>query len=76
MYFVDLFYLLICPLGCSILYITLSDLYKIYILKTKNSTSKYITLDQLYNRGLIIGVIVGIWRFILGKPIITYYLNN
>ena len=76
MYIADLFFLFICPFAFSLINIIILDLYEIYILRTKLYTSKNIKINQLYNKGLFIGIAFGFWRFMLGEPVIPYYLNK
>ncbi len=75
MYIADLIYLFISPLAFSLFYLQLSELYEIYILKTRLYSSRNININQLNNKGLILGMIFGLWRFVLGEPILYYYLK-
>ncbi len=75
MYIADLFYLFISPLAFSLFYLHASELYEIYILKTRLYSSRNINVKQLNNKGLIIGMVLGLWRFVLGEPILYYYLK-
>lgn len=74
MFIIDLLCLFTGPLAGSILYLVIMDLYKIRILKKKIYNTGY-KFNQLYNKGLFIGFIIGLWRFILGEPILYYYLK-
>ena len=75
MFIVDLLCLFIGPLAGSLLYLVIMDLYKIRILKKKIYNTGY-KFNQLYNKGLFIGFVFGCWRFMLGEPVIPYYLKK
>ena len=75
MYMVDLIYLFISPLAFSFIYLATSELYEIYILRTRSHSTRFITINQLNNKGLILGMVFGFWRFVLGEPIVNYYLK-
>ncbi|VVU95458.1 hypothetical protein CPAV1605_1209 [seawater metagenome] len=60
-----------CASAGSILYIAITDLYKIKITKKQNTVTEIKSYQQFLNSGLIIGLSIGVSRAYLDYPILN-----
>ena len=60
----------------SLLYVAISDLYKIKISKSQNTTTKIKSYQPFINPGLFLGLTIGASRAYLGYPVVNYFLNQ
>ena len=60
----------------SLLYIVISDLYKIKITKTQECNTEIKSYKPFINPGLILGLTIGASRSYLGYPVLDYFSKS
>ena len=60
----------------SLLYIAISDLYKIKIKKSQDTTTEIKSYRPFLNPGMVIGLSLGASRAYLGYPVLDYFSKS
>ena len=60
----------------SLLYIAVSDLYKIKITKSQDTTTEIKSYRPFINPGLFLGLTIGATRSYLGYPVLNYFSES